>query len=327
MPDAVTPKPPYASTAARPCWESLPQEVRHLISRRLGGTAIAQPSAGSGFTGGFAAVINGRSSTQFIKAVNSTDMVHVADCYRREAVINQALPEEVPAPRIQWMEEQDGWVVLGFEAVDGGRMPTEPWKRHELVATLAAFATTAEALSSPPEQLMQVGLKPVGAGGDFGDWRDLQAGVTKVDLLPEWVPVQLLDPLAELEGGWRQATAGNAVLHHDLRQDNVLIDINEAAWICDWNWPCLGAPWFDLVLLLATAHADGHDANELFAEHPTARGVADEQLDAALSALSGFFLISGAQPPADWSPYIRQHQTWCGEVTLRWLADRRGWTF
>ncbi|MGW3646196.1 hypothetical protein [Streptomyces sp. NPDC000878] len=81
------------------------------------------------------------------------------------------------------------------------------------------------------------------------------------------------------------------------------------------------------MLLLATAHADGHDATLLFANHPTARGVDGEQLDAALAALSGFFLVSGAQPPADWSPYIRQRQTWCGEVTLRWLADRRGWTF
>ncbi|EKX65420.1 hypothetical protein [Streptomyces ipomoeae] len=62
-------------------------------------------------------------------------------------------------------------------------------------------------------------------------------------------------------------------------------------------------------------------------QHPTARGVADEQLDAALVALSGFFLTTGGQPPADWSPHIRQHQTWCGEVTLRWLADRRGWIF
>lgn len=106
----------------------------------------------------------------------------------------------------------------------------------------------------------------------------------------------------------------------------VLIDAGGAAWICDWNWPCLGASWFDLVLLLATAFADGYDATALFAAHPTARGVADEQLDAALAALSGFFLVSGAQPPADWSPHIRQHQTWCGEVTLRWLADRRRWT-
>ncbi|MDO0936618.1 hypothetical protein QQY66_34740 [Streptomyces sp. DG2A-72] len=43
--------------------------------------------------------------------------------------------------------------------------------------------------------------------------------------------------------------------------------------------------------------ADGHDATTLFAAHPTALGVADEQLDAALAALTGVFLVSGAQLP------------------------------
>ncbi|WP_189957715.1 aminoglycoside phosphotransferase [Streptomyces alanosinicus] len=222
------------------------------------------------------------------------------------------------------MEEYDGWVALG---IDAGCLPTTPWKPNELTAALDAYTITAEALSTPPARLQHVGLKRVGEGGDFVDWRNLVGGATSVNVLPSWMPLELLDVLASLESGWREAVAGNAVLHHDLRQDNVLIDTYGTAWICDWNWPCLGASWFDLVLLLATAYADGHDATSLFAEHPTARGVTGEQLDAALAALSGFFLTSGGQPPADWSPHIRQHQMWCGEVTLRWLADRRGWTF
>ncbi|MFG3289781.1 phosphotransferase family protein [Streptomyces sp. NPDC048179] len=303
------------------------REVRRLVSRRLGGVVHAGPSTGSGFTSGFAAVIHGASGPQFVKAVDGGENAVIANCYRREAMINQALPPEVPAPRLQWIEEQDDWVVLGFDAVGGGRMPAGPWRPNELGATLNAYATTADALSRPSAQLLQLGLKSVDADGDFTDWRDIQSGATKPELLPAWVPLQVTQHLAELEAQWRKATAGNAVLHYDLRQDNVLIDTDGAAWICDWNWPCIGASWFDLVLLLATAFADEHDATALFSAHSTARGVDDEQLDSALAALSGFFLVSGAQPPADWSPYIRQHQTWCGEVTLRWLADRRGWTF
>ncbi|MFD7320546.1 phosphotransferase family protein [Streptomyces sp. NPDC059875] len=327
MPHIVTPRLQYASTAARPRWGDLPPGIRQLISRHLGGAVEAEPSAGSGFTSGFAAVAHGTSRTQFIKAVNGESNPVIANCYRREALINQVLPAEVPAPRLHWIEEQDDWVVLGFDAVDGGRMPAEPWQPNELDATLTAYATTAEALAAPSPQMLELGLKRVDAEGDFTDWRDLQAGRTKPETLPSWIPLRLTSQLADLENHWRTATAGNAVLHHDLRKDNVLIDTSDAAWICDWNWPCLGASWFDLVLLLATAFADGHDATTLFAAHPAAHGVADEQLDAALAALSGFFLVSGAQPPADWSPHLRQHQTWCGEVTLRWLSDRRRWTF
>lgn len=327
VPNIITPRLRYDATAVRPHWRNLPPDVRQLITRRLGGDVQAVPSTGSGFTSGFAAVLRGTSGPQFIKAVNSLNNTVVADCYRREAVINQVLPAEIPAPRLQWIEEHDGWVVLGIDAVDGGRLPATPWNPDELTATLDAYTTTAEALSTPPTGLQHVGLKPVGDAGDFADWRNLVGGATPTNILAPWVPLDLLDVLASLEGGWREAVAGNAVLHHDLRQDNVLIDTDGTAWICDWNWPCLGASWFDLVLLLATAYADGHDATSLFTQHPTARGVADEQLDAALAALSGFFLTAGGQPPADWSPHIRQHQTWCGEVTLRWLADRRGWTF
>lgn len=326
MPTIITPRLRYNATAVRPHWQDLPQDVRRLIARRLGGE-VHGPSTGSGFTSGFAAVLRGSSGPQFVKAVNSLDNPVVADCYRREASINQALPAQIPAPRLQWMEEHDGWVVLGIDAVDGGRLPATPWKADELSATLNAYTITAEALSTQPASLQHVGLRPVGDDGDFADWRNLARSATPTDVLPAWMPPGLLDGLASLESGWREAVAGNAVLHHDLRQDNVLIDASGAAWICDWNWPCLGASWFDLVLLLATAHADGHDATSLFTQHTTARGVADEQLDAALAALSGFFLVSGGQPPADWSPHIRQHQTWCGEVTLRWLADRRGWAF
>lgn len=207
-------------------------------------------------------------------------------------------------------------------------MPTAPWKTDDLNATLAAYAVTAEALAVPSAELQQVGLTPVGDGGDFDDWRTLAAGALDPTLsVPGWMPFDKLGTLAELESSWRSAVAGKAVLHHDLRQDNVLLDVQGSAWICDWNWPCLGASWFDLVLLLASAYADGHDATSLFRAHPTARGVDDDQLDAALAALSGFFMASGAHPPADWSPHLRQHQTWCGEVTLRWLANRRGWTF
>ncbi|MGX1668565.1 phosphotransferase [Streptomyces sp. NPDC055400] len=324
MPNIITPRPEYRTTAVRPAWADLPPDVRQLISRQLGGIEAARPSAGSGFTQGFAAVIDGTDGTQFIKAASATDAPQIADCYRREAQINPALPNVVPAPRLKWIEDTDGWVVLGFDAVKGS-MPDAPWKPNDLGATLDAYTITAEALSTAPSGLQQVGLKPLGETDDFDDWRNLAGGTTPSAVLPAWMPAALVDILAVLESGWQQAVTGDSVLHYDLRQDNILIDTSNTAWICDWNWPVLGASWFDLTLLLATAHADGHDASSLFKNHPAARGAHDEQLDAALAALAGVFLVSGAQPARPESPHLRQHQTWCGEVTLRWLADRQSW--
>ncbi|MET8543944.1 aminoglycoside phosphotransferase family protein [Kitasatospora sp. NPDC004799] len=321
----LTPKPPAGSTALRPGWLQLPAPVRSLIERRLGGRVTAGPSAGDGFTPGFAAVLHGPKGPQFVKAANGASDPVIADCYRREALINRALPAAVPAPRLRWLEEDDGWVVLGLDAVAGARTPADPWRPAELAAVLDTCTAIARELERPTGALLDVGLRPV-AEESTDAWRDLASGGGDwADRLPGWFPRGLVDPLAELESGWAAATAGHSVLHWDLRRDNVLFDGRGKAWVCDWNWPCLGASWLDLTVLLAAAHADGHDASRLFADHPTARGVAPEQLDTALAALAGLFLRSGTQPPKPDSPELRGHQTWCGEVVLNWLSERRGW--
>ncbi|MBV6695651.1 phosphotransferase [Kitasatospora aureofaciens] len=326
MPSTVTPRPQYTSTAARPSWPQLPAAVRAIVEQRLGGAASSGPSAGGGFTPGFAAVVQGQHSTQFVKAIDGSTYPGLADNYRREAEINAALPVGVPAPRIRWVHEApDGWVVLGIDAVTGARMPADPWQPAELAAVLAACSRTAELLAEPDDKLLDQGLRPLSDEVTFESWRQAAAGLVATDALPAWFPPRLVAPLAELESTWIEATAGNSVLHHDLRRDNLLLDQVNQVWICDWNWPCLGASWLDSTLLLATAHADGHDATGLFIDYPPARDVDAEQLDAALAGLCGYFLFSGTQPAPTGSPALRHHQTWCGEVVLRWLAQRRLW--
>jgi hypothetical protein len=99
MPKILTPRLQYDSTAARPRWSQLPQHVRDLIERHLGGAVHAEESAGGGFTSGYAAVVEGTHGSQFVKAVDARTNTVVAECYRREALINEALPSAVPAPR------------------------------------------------------------------------------------------------------------------------------------------------------------------------------------------------------------------------------------
>lgn len=108
-------------------------------------------------------------------------------------------------------------------------MPAAPWEAGDLNAALAEYAIVAEALAEPSVELRQVGLKPVGDGDDFDEWRTHAAGVPGVrPSLPGWVPFSKLEVLAELESKWRSAVAGTAAPHHDLRQDNVLLDAHDA---------------------------------------------------------------------------------------------------
>lgn len=111
MPNTITPRLQYSSTAVRPRWADLPRDVRRLVSRRLGGAVGAGPNAGSGFTSGFAAVLHGANGPEFVKAVNAKGNAVIADRYQQEALINHALPTVMRIPRL--------WRAAMYQALAG----------------------------------------------------------------------------------------------------------------------------------------------------------------------------------------------------------------
>ncbi|MGH3646690.1 MAG: phosphotransferase family protein [Micromonosporaceae bacterium] len=314
---------PYAATAVRPGWDTLPAPVRELVADRLGAPVVRAVPAGGGFTGGFAAIVEPSGGAPvFVKAAGAEQLPVVARSYRQEAEISAALPQEVPAPPLRWSAEVDDWVVLCFQAV-AGRMPKTPCDPAELARALASWAVAAEALSPAPEELVLPTLREA-VGDEFALWRQLAAGESQVP-----VPAlagSRIDALAELESAWCDASVSDSAIHCDLRLDNVILDGAGTAWICDWNWPCLGAPWFDTIQLLLVPYGLGADADALLRGHPTTRGVAPEQIDAVLAGFAGAFFDNAVRPPiAFCSPYLRAHQQASGDAALRWLAARRGW--
>jgi aminoglycoside phosphotransferase (APT) family kinase protein len=68
-------------------------------------------------------------------------------------------------------------------------------------------------------------------------------------------------PVAERLGGsfrgWRRlAAAGPALLHGDLRADNLLLTPSRVVAV-DWPRACAGAAWVDLLLLLPSVAMQG----------------------------------------------------------------------
>ncbi|MEV0718745.1 phosphotransferase [Asanoa sp. NPDC050611] len=322
--------PPFAydATAVRPSWAALPVGMRAAIEDRLGSPVVTARTAGAGFTSGFAAVLTTAAGERvFVKAARSADQRHLCDWYAHEALVTAALPAAVRAPRPLWPLATADWFVLCAEAVEG-RTPSLPWSRPELAATLDTWATAAAALADPPAALLDLNLPSLSAmvAEEFGGWRWIAEGRLT---LPPWAERARprLPALAELESQAPAAvtTTGPALTHCDLRLDNVIIDHTGAAWLCDWNWLCHGPAWFDTAVLLITAYADGLDADALWSTHPTSAGAPEGALDAALAAMSGYFLTRSAAPPNDAAPLVRAHQRWHGEVALSWLAARQGW--
>jgi hypothetical protein len=292
----------------------LPPGVRDAISARLGGPVTATTSAGGGFTRSFAAVltVGDDGHGAFVKAAPRDEPI--ADWYAREAAITATLPSDVPAARLRWTLEENGYFILCLEAIDG-HVPSLPWQPTELDAALDAWNRAASALAKPTDAILAVGLPRLAdlVRSELSWW---SAG--PVPGAPDWTHERLNDLIA-LERALPGLVGGDGMLHGDLRLDNVLIDRAGDAWLCDWTWPCLGAPWFDTVTLLVSAYASGLNVDHHLAGAPTG-GV-----DGALAALGGYWLVRAAGRPSSASPHSRQHQRFSGEQALAWLAARRGW--
>jgi aminoglycoside phosphotransferase (APT) family kinase protein len=316
MRTVTLPDVPYGATAVRPDWGDLPVAVREAISVRLGAPVATATSAGGGFTRAFAALLTtGDGQRAFVKAAPLPEPI--ADWYAQEAAVTAALPSGVPAARPLWAFAEAGYYVLGLEAIDG-RVPELPWQPDQLAAALAAWSVSAAALAEPSSDGLPA--LPDIVRAEMQWWTEVEAGREPPPPAPAWVAARVPE-LAALERRLPELVAGTGMLHGDLRVDNVLIDAAGAAWLCDWTWPCRGAPWFDTVTLLVSAFASGLDADALLAPW----GAPPDGVDGALAALGGYWMVRAAGGPSSASPHSRQHQRFSGTQALAWLADRRGW--
>jgi hypothetical protein len=311
----VAPYPvPAGRTARRLEWQFLPPNLRAWIERKCGSPVVDARSQGSGFTAGFASVLTCEDgSVHFVKAASVKAQRVAADSYREEARKLAALPDGIPAPRLLWSLDDD-WVVLGLEHVEA-RNPARPWRPADLDACLDALSDMAARLTPPPSGLA---LNTVEAELEamVGAWDHVRTGRPDLPHLEE---------AAALAAGFAEVTGGNTLVHTDVRDDNLLIDATGAVWVCDWNWPVVGAAWLDSFLLLIGPRGDGVDVEAVIAARPALRDVPADHLDRVLALLAGYFLRQCEQPVPATSPHLREHQAWHAQVCWDWLCERRGW--
>ena len=309
---------PHGATARRLEWPLLPPMLRRLIEERLGSRVVQAVSAGSGFTPGFASTLVGEDGRRlFVKAASTKAQKPFADSYREEARKLGGLPAGLPVPRLLWSHEDDLWVVLGLEHLEGTN-PARPWQPAQLDACLDALEELADALDPAPARLR---LKPFADWGEFGG---MVAGWEFVARTwPDWPHREEAEALARRTP---DVLVGDALVHTDARDDNFLIRPDGRAVLCDWNWPVLGPRWVDTVLLLMSAAGDGLDADAGLAERRLTRDVDPEHVDVLLALVSGYFLEARTHPVPNSSPYMRVHQDWYAHTAWAWLSRRRGWT-
>jgi hypothetical protein len=308
-----SPSIPHGRTARRLEWPHLPPQVRSAIEERCGSPVVEAVTQGGGFTPGFASVLVCEDgSRHFVKAASSVAQPVFAESYREEARKLQALPESVPAPRLQWYDDGD-WVVLGLEYVDA-HAPKRPWRPAELDLALDALEVVADELTPVPDDL---GLEPL--TDELGDWPKMWEAVRDRDARPH------ADEAAALAATFAEVAAGDTVVHTDIRDDNVLLTDDGRALFCDWNWPVAGADWLDSLILLVSPRGDGVDVERIVAERRLLRDVPPDHVDRVLALLAGYLLSRADEPVPASSPHLRDAQRVQGEAVWGWLCERRGW--
>jgi len=316
---------PVAFSGSRLTWRDLPRSVKDRIAELSGAQVSSETSATSGFSPGFAAVLElGDGHEVFVKAVSAEQNPHSPVLARREIIVAAALPPEVPAPRLLWSHDDGTWVILIFESVHG-RSPEQPWLAADLERVLATLGDLAAARPLVPHGLLPVTTTWAPA---FQGWRTIAASSpnersrTSAGLGAHgaWVLAHL-DDLVAWESQWQTAAAGSALVHGDLRADNVLLD-REHTWLVDWPHTALGAPWLDLAFMLPSVEMQGGgSADEIFWAHPVSAGVEPAELRSVLTALTGFFAHGSRQPAPRGIPNLRRFQQAQAVVALDWIRS------
>ncbi|MFI6586439.1 aminoglycoside phosphotransferase family protein [Embleya sp. NPDC050493] len=309
------PAPPLAAGARMP-WEAAPAGLRAAVEARLGASVVRAVTQVGGFSPGVAARVelaDGRRA--FVKAVGLEANPDSPDLHRAEARISAALPADAPVPRLLALVDLDGWVALAFEDVDG-HTPAQPWRPEDLERVLTAQSELAAALDPSPVEVPAVAES---LAETFGAWA---RGFDPESFGP-WTRAHV-DRLAAHEAHWSAAAEGTALVHCDLRADNILLTADRVVFV-DWPWAVLGAAWFDVVLMAPSVIMhNGEPAVDPIEAHLAARRVDPDRITAVLAAAAGFFAESCLRPAPPGLPTVRAFQRAQAHGALLWLRRRLG---
>ncbi|MFB6957622.1 phosphotransferase [Streptomyces sp. NPDC056309] len=278
-----------------------------------------------GFSPGVAArvrLVDGRRV--FVKAVGPEPNPETPGLHRAEARITAALPITAPVPSLLMALDLEGWVVLVLEDVDG-KAPAQPWQLEELQRVLAAATELSVLLDPSPIEAPTVADR---FGEKFQGWRRLSAasaeGADDLAWLDPWAR-RNLGRLVDREAAWTAAAAGSALIHGDLRADNVLLT-DDRVMVVDWPWAAVGASWFDVVAMgPSVIMQSAPDAMSFLDQHLCTCGADPEDVTTVLIAMAGYFLRQSVQAPPPGLPTVRGFQRAQGEAALDWVRERTRW--
>ncbi|WP_433469559.1 hypothetical protein [Spirillospora sp. CA-128828] len=246
-------------------WTDLPFEVLDGIEAHTGPIHRTEP-APAGNHADIASNVDTASGRLFVKAARKVspekDGPEVRSL-RNEARILPHVTEF--APRLHWTVEAGGWLVLGFEHVDGRHADYTPGSPD-----LEILAKTLHALQATPcPEIVQMQVER--------RWETVTEDVSPM--------------------------AGTALLHTDVNAENLLITPDGRAVLVDWAFASRGAAWVELGLLLPWLLKAGHtpaEAADWVTEFPSWAQADPADVDLFSTAFAERWRRHAERNPAEW---------------------------
>jgi aminoglycoside phosphotransferase len=299
-------------------WQQVPPAVRAAVERSLGARVVEAVTQEGGYSPGAACRVRLRSGRRaFVKALSTELHAPSAGMYRREAAVMPCLPRGLPVPRLLDVHDDGNWIALIYEDVEG-RHPAAPWRPDDLDRVAAAIAELSAALD--PSPWPDAPAFEEANAGVVQAWRELAARPP-----PDLDPAvrHVLVTAAATGADLAEIVRGDALLHNDIRSDNVLLTPDGRVVFVDWGMPCRGAAWQDLMMFALTVEFQGGaDADVLVRGHPLTRDVAAGSIDVVVAAGYATFRQLAGRPVDPMLPTRSAELAAFAETTLGWLRRR-----
>lgn len=191
---------------------------RELIRPHTGDvTRVERPARG--FSSDYAAIIHAQHGQFFVKATFNEPGWRLESLMKERDIAPFVRPV---APRLLWSVDGEGWVILGFEVVNG---------------RMTSFDPDSSDLPAIVDVLNRIADIPVPAVAQ--DWIE-----------ERWDSFAADEAESEL-------FRGTSLLHTDINPSNIMIG-PDRTWVIDWSWPTRGAGFIDPATLVVQLISGGH---------------------------------------------------------------------
>jgi Phosphotransferase enzyme family len=230
-----------------------------------------------------------------------------ASWLRDEHVVYQHLKGAPYMPGYVGYHDDGEQPVLALEDLSDGTWPP-PWDDGGIASLLSSL------------KVMWTATPPPDTASAADDAREISGGWDEIARSPEpflrlglcsraWLSANL-DALRGAAD--RAAFGGDALLHFDVRSDNVCFRPDDGrAVLIDWNLTSVGNPQIDVVFWLPSLEAEGG---------PTPETVLPDPDPGLVSTCAAFFCARAARPPIPTAPTVRDVQLVQARTALPWAA-------